>query len=92
MSQEEKDLATHVEICAIRYAEIQSKMDAFDRRITKVEDSLLSLKNEISAGFNNIAIKIEKENNKRSIQLIASAGSIVVAILGALGVWLANRG
>lgn len=91
MSQEEKDLATHVEICSLRYAGIQLKMDALDKRITKLEDSLLSLKSEISSGFNSIALKIEKENNKRAIQLIATAGSVIVAVLGALGVWLAHR-
>jgi predicted nucleic acid-binding Zn-ribbon protein len=91
MSQEEKDLETHVALCAERYAGIQEKMDALQRRITKVEDSLLSLKTEIQSGFNSIALKLEKENNKRTIQLITSAGAIVVAVIGAIGVWLAHR-
>ena len=91
MSQEEKDLATHVEICAIRYTAIGEKMDGLEQRITKVENSVAALKADIQQGFNTIALKIEKDSNKRTIQLIATAGSIIVAIVGALGVWLSHH-
>ncbi len=91
MSQEEKDLATHVEICAIRYAAIGEKMDGLEQRITKVENSVAALKADIQQGFNSIALKIEKDSNKRTVQLIATAGSIIVAIIGALGVWLVHH-
>lgn len=91
MSQEEKDLATHVEICAIRYTAIGEKMDGLEQRITKVENSVAALKADIQQGFNSIALKIEKDSNKRTVQLIATAGSIIVAIIGALGVWLVHH-
>jgi predicted nucleic acid-binding Zn-ribbon protein len=92
MSQEDDDLSTHVSLCHLRYQQLQEKIDVLEQRLTKMENNILSLKNEIQSGFADIALKIEKENNRRSIQIIASAGSVVVAILGALGVWLANRG
>jgi hypothetical protein len=91
MSQENDDLATHVSLCHLRYEQLQEKIDVLEQRLTKMENNLLSLKNEIQSGFADIALKIEKENNKRSIQLIASAGSIVVAIVGAMAVWMANK-
>ena len=91
MSQEEKDLATHVEICAIRYTAIGEKMDGLEERITKVENSVAALKADIQAGFNNIALKIEKDSNRRTIQLIASAGAVIVSVVGALGVWLVRH-
>lgn len=91
MSQEEKDLATHVEICSIRYTAIGEKMDGLEQRITKVENSVADLKTSIQKGFADIALKIEKDSNKRTIQLIATAGSIIVAIIGALGVWLTHH-
>lgn len=91
MSQEEKDLATHVEICAIRYQGIQEKIDALERRMSQVENSIDALKISISQGFADIALKIEKDSNKRSIQLIATAGTVIVAVVGALGVWLSRH-
>ena len=91
MSQENDDLATHVSLCHLRYEQLQEKIDVLEQRLTKMENNLLSLKNEIQSGFADIALKIEKENNRRSIQLIASAGSIVVAIVGAMAVWMANK-
>ena len=91
MSQEEKDLATHVEICAIRYSGIQEKIDGLEKRMSKVENIAVSLKAEIQSGFNDIKLKIEKDSNRRTIQLIATAGSIIVAIVGAVGVWLSHH-
>lgn len=91
MSQEEKDLATHVEICAIRYNGIQEKIDGLEKRMSKVENIAVSLKAEIQSGFNDIKLKIEKDSNRRTIQLIATAGSVIVAIVGALGVWLSHH-
>ena len=91
MSQEEKDLATHVEICAIRYKAIEEKMDGLEQRITKVENSVTALKADIQQGFNQISLKIEQDSNRRTIQLITTAGSVIVAIIGALGVWLTHH-
>lgn len=87
----ETTLEGHIQLCELRYRSLEEKINALERRIIKVEDSLMSLKGELSQGFSSIALKIEKEHNKRAIQLIATAGSVIVAVLGALGVWLAHR-
>jgi predicted nucleic acid-binding Zn-ribbon protein len=91
MSQEERDLETHVSLCHLRYEQLQEKINGLEQRLTKVENNLLSLKNEISAGFAGITLKIEKDSNKRSIQIIASASAVVISVIGALGVWLSRH-
>jgi hypothetical protein len=88
MSQEEKDLATHVEICAIRYQGIQEKIDALDTRLTKVETGVASIKSEMHAGLNDIKMLIEKNSNARAIQIIATIGTVAAAILGVVGYML----
>lgn len=85
MSQEEKDLATHVEICAIRYKGIEDRYDSISKRLSKVEDQVIDLKKEMAQGFNDIRMLIEKQNNSRSIQIIATVGTIVAAALGVVG-------
>lgn len=85
MSREETDLATHVEICAIRYQGIEDKFTALETRITKVEVEISSLKSQMNAGFTEIKLLLEKQNTARSIQLIATFGTLVTAILAFAG-------
>lgn len=88
MSQEEKDLATHVEICAIRYRAIEEKFDAVDSRLTKLETEVANLKSATQSGFNDLKLLLEKQSNARTIQIIATIGTIAAAALGAFGYFL----
>jgi len=88
MSTEEESLAAHVEICAIRYKRIEEKFDEVERRITKIEDSVTNLSQDVRKGFEDIRLTIERQNNSRVVQIIASSGAIVVAIAGVIGYWL----
>ena len=85
MSQEERDLATHVEICAIRYRGIEEKLNAFDERLTKVEADISAIKSQMSTGFSDIKLLLEKQNNARTIQIIATIGTVVAAAVGVIG-------
>jgi predicted nucleic acid-binding Zn-ribbon protein len=85
MSQEEKDLATHVEICAIRYKGLEERMDGLESRLVKVETEIVNLKTEMAAGFHEIKLLLEKQNNTRSTQIIATFGTIIAAIIGVIG-------
>lgn len=85
MSQEEKDLATHVEICAIRYKGIQEKFDGVETRITKLEADISALKSTMQTGFSEIKLLLEKQSNSRTIQVIATIGTVAAAILAVIG-------
>ena len=85
MSQEEQDLATHVEICAIRYKGIEEKMDGLDTRLTRLEITVADLKSQMAANFAEIKLLLERQNSTRSAQLIATAGSVIAAILALIG-------
>ena len=85
MSQEEKDLATHVEICAIRYKGIQEKFDGVETRITKLEADISALKGTMQSGFSEIKLLLEKQSNSRTIQVIATIGTVAAAILAVIG-------
>ena len=85
MSQEEKDLATHVEICAIRYKGIEEKFDGIEKRLTKVETDISAIKSTMQSGFNDIKILLEKQSNARFIQMTATFGTIAAAVIGVIG-------
>jgi chaperonin cofactor prefoldin len=85
MSQEETNLATHVEICAIRYKGIEEKMHDLDKRLTTLEDKMSSIKTEVATGFSDVKLLLERQSNARTIQLIATAGTIGAAIVALVG-------
>jgi predicted nucleic acid-binding Zn-ribbon protein len=88
MSQEEQDLATHVSLCHLRYKQLEEKLDAFNDRLTKVETDISAIKSQMSAGFTDIKLLLEKQSNARTIQIIATIGTVVAAALGAFGYFL----
>lgn len=71
---EKTNLEAHVELCAQRY-------DALERRLTGVEEKIISLQKTVS----------ESSLNTTKV-LIGSAVSIVVAILGLIGVIVTKTG
>jgi hypothetical protein len=85
MSHEEQNLAAHVEICAIRYKGIQEKIDGIETRITKVETSIADVKNQMHTNFTEIKLLLEKQSNSRTVQVIATIGTIAAAIIGVIG-------
>lgn len=85
MSKEETDLATHVEICAIRYQGIQEKIDGLTERLDKVESKINTLGQEIQSNFSRIELALEKAQAKRDVQVIATLGTIAVAIISVIG-------
>jgi len=87
---EYEDLTTHVSLCELRYENLEKRLNNVETRLAKVENSIDSLKTEIQQGFADIKLQIQEDNNKRSLQIIASLGAVIVAIIGAVGVWLAR--
>jgi hypothetical protein len=85
VSQEETNLAAHVEICALRFKGIELKMDNLEKRLDKVEDTLTDLKTQTQIGFTEIKILIERQNTTRHTTLITTIGSVVVAVVSVIG-------
>jgi predicted nucleic acid-binding Zn-ribbon protein len=88
MNQEEQDLSTHVSLCHLRYKQLEEKLDAFNDRLTKVETDISAIKSQMSAGFAEIKLLLERQSNARTIQIIATIGTVVAAALGAFGYFL----
>lgn len=85
MSQEENDLATHVNLCHLRYQQLQEKIDGLEQRLSKVENTISAIKSDMHSGFSEIKLLLEKQSNARSIQLIASGGALAVALVSLAG-------
>jgi predicted nucleic acid-binding Zn-ribbon protein len=91
MSKENTDLATHVELCAMRYKGIEEKFDAVEQRLNKIETDVNKLSNQIQSNFLEIKLALEQANSRRDVQVIATMGTLAVAIISAVGYWLAKH-
>ena len=75
---EKKNLEAHVEICAERYKNLETKlgnledrMDNLDDRMDKFEEHLVDIKNAVSAG--------DEKHSARIIQILLSVFGVVLA-------------
>ena len=81
----ETTLEGHVQLCELRYRALEEKINAVDARLTKVETAVSNLKNDMASGFSDIKLLLEKQSNARTIQIIATAGTVVAAVLAVAG-------
>jgi predicted nucleic acid-binding Zn-ribbon protein len=88
MSQEENDLATHVNLCHLRYQQLQEKIDGLEQRLTKVENTISAIKSDMHTGFSEIKLLLEKQNNARAVQLMATISTVGAALITAVFLYL----
>ena len=79
---EKKNLEAHVEICAERYKNLETKleylenrMDGFDDRLDKVEGHLVDIKNAVTN-------KVEKQSDRTITILLSVFGIVLTALIG----------
>lgn len=74
MSREAEDLATHVEVCAVRYQGIQDKFAVVDARLDNIERNLIEIKDMIT-----------NQGDQKFRAVVAALGTVIVGFLGLLG-------
>ena len=70
---EKKSLEAHVELCAERYSNLETKLENLDNRMDKIEGHIVDIKDSLT--------KVGGENNKT---LITIGTSVFVALLTAV--------
>lgn len=74
---EKKSLEAHVELCAERYATLESKLDNLEGRMDKIETHIVDIKDTIRT--------TASDNNKTIITIGTTfAGILMTGILGLL--------
>jgi hypothetical protein len=79
MSREAEDLATHVEICAVRYQGIQEKFDIVDARLDNIDRMLVEIKEMIN-----------RQSDRKFNAVVGSLATVLTAFLGLLGYVIMN--
>lgn len=84
----ETSLKGHIQLCELRYKSLEGRLDNVETRLTAIEDKVIDLKTETERGFNDIKLLLERQNARKQTQLVASVGAIIVALIGAISVYI----
>jgi predicted nucleic acid-binding Zn-ribbon protein len=84
----ETSLKGHIQLCELRYKALEERLDNVEQRLSQIEDKVSDLRSAINSNMLEIRLIIEKANSRRDVQIIATLGTIVVAVIGSLAVWL----
>lgn len=90
MSKEAEDLATHVEICAIRYQGIQDQVDTLKEKMDRVEKDIKDLRHDTTKGFNEIKNLLQSAKDEKFKVMVGAASTVIVALLGMMGYLLTH--
>lgn len=84
----ETSLKGHIQLCELRYKALEERLDNVEQRLSQIEDKVSDLRSAINSNMLEIRLIIEKANSRRDVQIITTLGTIAVAVVGSLAVWL----
>lgn len=82
---ERTNLETHVDLCELRYQQLDDRMNRVEQRIDNITSDLKAVKAEMNTGFAEIKSMLTESKDEKFKTLVVTTGSIIVALLGLLG-------
>lgn len=82
---ERTNLETHVDLCELRYRQLDDRMDRVEQRIDNITEDLKEVKADMAQGFDEIKIMLIQARDEKFKTLVVTAGSIIVGLLSLLG-------
>lgn len=82
---ERTSLETHVDLCELRYRQLDDRMTRVEQRIDSITDELKQVKAEMNSGFEDIKEMLTHARDEKFKTVVMTAGSIIVGLLGLLG-------
>lgn len=84
----ETTLKGHIQLCELRYKNLEERLDNVENRLTQIEAKVSNLSATIQTNMAEIKLIIEKANSKRDVQIIATLGTIIVAAISAAAIMI----
>ena len=75
---EKQNLEAHVEICAVRYSNLETKIDNLEHRMDKLEGHLVDIKESLTA-------KVAGQDKQTVSALVSIFGVILAGLIGFIG-------
>ena len=86
----ETTLKGHVQLCELRYKALDERLDNVESKLAKLETDVTELKEQTQQGFAEIKLLLERQNSSKQVQVIATFGTIITAILAFAGYLIAK--
>ena len=84
----ETTLKGHIQLCELRYKSLEQRLDNVEQRLAQIESKVSDLGTQIQSNMLEIRLIMEKANSRRDVQIITTLGTIAVAVIGSLALWL----
>jgi archaellum component FlaC len=81
---EKENLEAHVDMCALRYEQMNNKLEEIDVQFNKIDKRFDSIDRKIES----IEYDVKRGNNAILVALIGATATIIAAFVGALVVML----
>lgn len=81
---EKQNLEAHVEICAVRYASLEAKLNNLENRIDKVEEHLVDIKTCLMAATQtaqNREVPAPKGEDANPYKTMITIGTTIIGVL-----------
>ena len=85
MSTERDSLEIHVDLCELRYKQLEARLTKVEKQMQDLNIDIQDFKTECQKNFHEIKLLLQVSKDDRFKVLISTAGTIIVALLGAMG-------
>ena len=82
---ERDTLETHVDLCELRYRQLDDRMNRVEQRIDSITADLKLVKTEMQTGFDEIKAMLTAGKDEKFKTMVTVAGTIIVGLIGLLG-------
>lgn len=87
---ERTNLETHVELCELRYKQLDDRMSKIEKQVQDLNIDLQDFKDENRKSFAEIKDLIEKKTGSNNSAIVTAAGTVIVSLIGFLGYLLTH--
>lgn len=85
MSTERDNLEIHVDLCELRYKQLDARMTSVEQRINEINIDLQDFKEEMRRQFTDVKALLTQARDEKFKTIAAAASGIVIALLGMMG-------
>jgi archaellum component FlaC len=85
MSTERDNLEIHVDLCELRYKQLDDRLTRVEDKIEEMSKDFNTFKTEMRQNFNDIKSMLQTAKDEKFKTVVSVAGSIIVALIGGLG-------
>lgn len=85
MATERDSLEIHVDLCELRYKQLEDRMTRIENKVQEVTIDVQDLKDEMRKNFGEVKTMLQIAKDEKFKTIIASGGSVVVGLLALLG-------